>query len=347
VISDGVVGTTSNATSAEYDDEICKIAVGAGNTLDDVTIAEEATVGAVTGEVTSSDGTIPEVTIVVAGRGKDAFTGAESSTASKVTDDTMDAGTLPAEQASAGESGLELPRNGGEDILAADERERGCIAPLRSRPVASGRLVQHLGSWLLMSLAQHHGLHEEAERVAGGEATRVALDATLAALAIGERTVEGVRRLATSSAPLLLRCDHTPTANAVRRRLHEIADDHGAVLMARVGERYLEAMRSTANEPAVFYVDNHLRTYTGKEVVRKGWRMQDKRVLPGASDYYVHDEDGRPVFRIDTPSHDSLCQWLMPIVARLRAGLGAKERGTSSAGVRSCRRVSGRDGRAA
>jgi hypothetical protein len=96
--------------------------------------------------------------------------------------------------------------------------------------------------------------------------------------------------------------------------------------MARIGERYLDAARAESNEPAVFYVDNHMRKYTGQEVVRYGWRMQDKRAMPGASDYYVHDEDGRPVFRIDTPSHDSLCQWLMPIVTRLRAGLGAEER---------------------
>jgi hypothetical protein len=221
---------------------------------------------------------------------------------------------------------LELPEAGADHALASDERERGPVAPLRSRPAASGRLVQHVGSWLLMALAHHHGLHEEAEQLGGGDATRIAMDAALAALAIGERTVEGVRRLATSTAPLLLRCDHTPTASAVRRRLHAFADEHGPVLMARIGERYLDAARAEANEPAVFYVDNHLRTYTGQEVVRRGWRMQDKRVLPGASDYYVHDEAGRPVFRIDTPSHDSLCQWLMPIVTRLRAGLGAEER---------------------
>lgn len=321
-ISDEAVSTTSNATSVEYDDEVCEIAVSASHVLDDVMTGEEATAGEVSADVTSSDGTIPEVTIVVAGRSKEALTGDESSTASE---DALDAGTPLAEQTCADKSGLELATAGPEDMLAADERESGPVAPLRSRPVASGRLVQHLGSWLLMSLAARHGLHEEAERVAGGDATRIALDATLAALAIGERTVEGVRRLATSSAPLLLRCDHTPTANAVRRRLHVIAKDHGATLMTRVGERYLEAVRATANERAVFYVDNHLRPYTGKEVVRKGWRMQDKRVLPGASDYYVHDEDGRPVFRIDTPSHDSLCQWLMPIAARLRAGLGAEE----------------------
>jgi hypothetical protein len=221
---------------------------------------------------------------------------------------------------------LEPPAAGTNGALAGDERARGPVTPLRSRPVASGRLVQHVGSWLLMALAQQHGLHQEAARLAGGDATRIAIDATLAALAIGERTVEGVRRLQTSTAPQLLRCDHTPTANSVRRRLHAFANEHGAALMARIGERYLDAARAAANEPAVFYVDNHLRRYTGQAVVRKGWRMQDKRVLPGASDYYVHDEDGRPVFRIDTPSHDSLCQWLMPIVTRLRAGLGAEER---------------------
>ena len=203
--------------------------------------------------------------------------------------------------------------------------ERGPVTALRSRPVASGGLVQHVGSWLLLALAQQHGLYEVAERLAGGESMRIPLDATLAALAIGERTVEGIRRLATQTAPLLLRCDHTPTANTVRRHLHAFANEHGATLMANVGERYLERARATGNERAVFYVDNHMRTYTGQEVVRRGWRMQDKRVLPGASDYYVHDEDGRPVFRIDTPSHDSLCQWLMPIVIRLREGLGAEE----------------------
>jgi hypothetical protein len=212
--------------------------------------------------------------------------------------------------------------------VASDELQRGPVAPLRSRPVASGRLVQHVGSWLLIALAQQHGLHREAERLAGddGDATRIALDAVLAALAIGERTVEGVRRLATSTAPVLLRCDHTPTASAVRRHLHSFADEHGVRLMVRLGERYLEAARTEANEPAVFYVDNHLRMYTGKEVVRRGWRMQDKRAVPGTSDYYVHDEGGRPVFRIDTPSHESLCHWLMPIATRLREGLGMEER---------------------
>ncbi|HLN93463.1 MAG TPA: hypothetical protein VK389_06345, partial [Thermoanaerobaculia bacterium] len=283
--------------------------VGAANT--EGSIAEPAIVGDVVAE---------GITNVITEDG--------GATASVLADDVMATDALVTELTAASDD-LERPEAGAAHVLAGEEHERGPVAPLRSRPVAGGRLVQHVGSWLLMALAQHHGLHQEAERLAGGDATRIAIDATLAALAIGERTVEGVRRLATSTAPLLLRCGHMPSASNVRRRLHAFADEHGPALMARIGERYLDAVRAEANQPAVFYVDNHMRKYMGQEVVRYGWRMQDKRAMPGASDYYVHDEGGRPVFRIDTPSHDSLCQWLMPlmpIVTRLRDGLGAEER---------------------
>jgi hypothetical protein len=54
--------------------------------------------------------------------------------------------------------------------------------------------------------------------------------------------------------------------------------------------------------------------------------MQDKRVRPGITDYYVHDEDGRPLFRVDVTSHGSLTQWLAPIAALLRRVVGQDER---------------------
>lgn len=85
---------------------------------------------------------------------------------------------------------------------------------------------------------------------------------------------------------------------------------------------YLQVARAeAATEGPVFYVDNHMRPYTGKHVVRKGWRMQDKRVRPGASDYYVHDEDGRPVGRLTAPHHGSLTDFLSPLCTTLRLAL--------------------------
>lgn len=291
-------------------------------TTEDVLVVEPSV------DAMKSDGATVELAGEVVQDEAEAATADTKIAIANVRADESDGDTRVTESIAAADSFSELdpPEAGANHALANDERERGPIAPLRSRPVASGRLVQHVGSWLMMALAHQHGLHEEAERLGGDDAMRIAMDAVLAALAIGERTVEGVRRLATSTASLLLRCDHTPTANTIRRRLHAFADEHGPMLMARVGARYLDATRAEANEPAVFLVDNHLRTYTGQEVVRRGWRMQDKRAVPGASDYYVHDDTGRPVFRIDTPSHDSLCQWLMPIATRLREGLGPEER---------------------
>jgi hypothetical protein len=313
------VATTSG--SGEVDDAV----IDAGDTNAECVAAVDPIVGAM-----KADETIGELTSDVVAEGTTEASGDDGSAVASVNADNSVAADEPTTELTTAAAvvldELELPEAGGDRALANDERERGPVPPLRSRPVASGRLVQHVGSWLLIALAHQHGLYEEAERLDGGDATRIAMDAALAALAIGERTVEGVRRLATSTAPLLLRCDHTPTANAIRRRLHAFAEEHGPELMTRIGKRYLDAARAEANEPAVFYIDNHLRKYTGQEVVRRGWRMQDKRVLPGASDYYVHDQGGRPVFRIDTPSHDSLCQWLMPIVMRLREGLGAEER---------------------
>jgi hypothetical protein len=85
-------------------------------------------------------------------------------------------------------------------------------------------------------------------------------------------------------------------------------------------------MASEQTGLSVFYIDNHLRPYTGQQVIRKGWRMQDKRARPGISDYYVHDEDGRPVLRIDVPSHDSLTVWLTPTGELLQEAVGPEHR---------------------
>lgn len=216
---------------------------------------------------------------------------------------------------------------GADDGGAADEGRT--ITPMVAQPIVRSPLVQHLGSWLMIALAHQHGLHDaaRASRPGGGDSVRISLDAVIAALVIGEPTVEGVRRLATPTAPQLLRVGHTPTASGVRRRLWWLGEDGGAAtLHTQMAARYMQEARAGDAGPAVFYVDNHMRPYTGKHTVRRGWRMQDRRVRPGTSDYYVHDEDGRPIFRVAVPAHDSLSAWLLPVAQRLREGLGEDAR---------------------
>ena len=55
---------------------------------------------------------------------------------------------------------------------------------------------------------------------------------------------------------------------------------------------------------------------------RPGLLDQDKRAVPGTTDYYCHDEEGRPLWQVSTTSHDSLCAWLMPVVDFAHLSLG-------------------------
>ncbi len=150
---------------------------------------------------------------------------------------------------------------------------------------------------------------------------RAAIDATAISLGLGEGSVEGVRRIATPTVETLLRHAGGVAASWVRRVLHDFADASAKPFAEAMARRLLS--RAGAGEDRVFlYVDNHMRPYTGEHVIRKGWRMQDKRAVPGTTDYYVHDEEGCPLYRMSTTSHDSLCAWLMPVVEFARLSLG-------------------------
>src|SRR5882757_1779421 len=233
--------------------------------------------------------------------------------------------------ADEGEATNAMSAEAGAETHATSDENDSEIVPMTAAPVRGGQMVQHVGCWMLLALANELGLHDDACRTFAQEnhdGLRIALDAVICALAIYQRCIEGVRRLATPTGPTLLRAERVPSASGVRKlfgRLLSETEIGGALLDARVTTRLIAAAHADEG-PAVFYVDGHMRRYTGKQVVRKGWRMQDRRVLPGSTDYYVHDEDGRPVFRVPVTSHDSLTAWLQPIARRLRDGLGDDER---------------------
>ncbi len=74
--------------------------------------------------------------------------------------------------------------------------------------VRGGAFVQHVGTWLLIAMLARLGLYRVAYRAAGArvqeETVRLTLDAVVATFAVGEPALEGVRRLRTPTASLLL-----------------------------------------------------------------------------------------------------------------------------------------------
>ena len=208
----------------------------------------------------------------------------------------------------------------------------GASSAVQPQPVTSGRWVQYVGTWLLLGMLERQGLHE-ASRAACADTRlhdplRIATDAFVCALAIGEGCVEGVRRVMTASGSALLRANRTPSATWVRRTWGSFAADHGATrLHLAMARRYVcQAHAETERDVVVFYIDNHLRPYTGHHTIRKGWRMQDKRVRPGVTDAYVHDEVGNPVLRVADAANGSLTTWLPPIAKLLRDMVGPEPR---------------------
>lgn len=190
---------------------------------------------------------------------------------------------------------------------------------------SQGRVVQHAGAWIMLGMLQAMGLYAIAKEACRSAvslvALRLALDAAAIALSIGQRCVEGVRRLATPSAALLLRARGAISPNWARQVLKLFAVEGSAALHLAMGRRHVHAALRE-DQRVVLYADNHMRRYTGKHTLRKGWRMQDKRACPGVTDYYVHDELGRPLFRIDDPGHQSLTTWLRPIAQFVCSVLG-------------------------
>jgi hypothetical protein len=199
-----------------------------------------------------------------------------------------------------------------------------------------GRRVQHLGAWIMLAVLNAMGLYamveqlrvktereqrKDGKRYLDAQTLRVVIDAVVVALCIGKRCVEGVRWLNTPSGPTLLRRVRTISASWCRRTLSRFGSCSALELHWKQGKSLMHSAVGD-DERAVFYIDNHVRPYTGKHTVRKVWRMQDKKARPGVSDFYVHDEAGRPLVRLDDPSHGSLTDWLLPTGQLLRTALG-------------------------
>ena len=214
------------------------------------------------------------------------------------------------------------PEAAEEEAELAAEQVRSEMSLEEAAGNISGQTVQHAGTWIMLGMLHALGLYAVAKDACGGSvpqvALRVALDAVAIALSLGQRCVEGVRRQATPCVALLLRSKGATSASWTRRVLKCFAKQGSATLHLEMARSYLQRARREDGR-VVLYVDNHLRPYTGKHTVRKGWRMQDKRARPGVSDYYVHDEEGRPLFRVEVPSHDSLTTWLRPVAGFARS----------------------------
>jgi hypothetical protein len=214
-----------------------------------------------------------------------------------------------------------------EDEPSAPEERKGSQALIEERLPRSRRGVANLGAWLLIALTGQKGLYAEAlalqAKTVAGRPLRVALDALVMALAIGQMTVEGVRRLAARSAGASMLATRGPSATWVRRVLGGFAKA-SETLHQRLSATWIHEAYASREEgrATVFYADNHTREYTGKHRLTWHWKMQLKRAVRGVTGYWLHDVDGRPVTWAAALQQGSLVEYLPHLAQRLRGVLG-------------------------
>lgn len=116
----------------------------------------------------------------------------------------------------------------------------------------------------------------------------------------------------------LLGLDRVPEVKTLRRRLREIADRKKADEFMRWFARHL----AEADPDAVgfLYVDGHTRIYHGKRKVSKAYSTRKRLALPAATDFWVHDANGQPIFVVTGEVSQSLTQQLLPIIEELKKG---------------------------
>lgn len=228
---------------------------------------------------------------------------------------------------SAHRAGAPLRENAPE---TADIERTGAKACIEESVPRSRRSVQHLGAWLLVAMVKSLGLHENARTLLSPKSrrpVRVALDALISALAIGEGCVEGVRRLATRTCAILLLSSAAPSATWIRRTLGSVAGTAEG-FHERFAANLIRAAHAEAEpgRPVVFYIDNHTREYTGEQELSWHWKMQDDRAVPGVTDYWIHDAHGSPIAPVTAFQQGSLVAYLPRCAALIRGALGKQPR---------------------
>jgi len=222
-----------------------------------------------------------------------------------------------------GSAEFELREDAAETAEPEQQRSETSISEVLPR---SGRNVQHAGSLLLIAMVAELGLYRKAHELlaASKRPLKLALSALIAALAIGEGCVEGVRRLASRASTVLLMASAMPSATWVRRALGAVAGKSNGFHTAFAADLIRRACEATsAALPVVFYVDNHTRGYTGKHELSWHFKMQLKRAVPGVTDYWIHDVRGRPIAPVTAFQQGAMTQFLSQCAQYIRNVLGA------------------------
>ena len=184
---------------------------------------------------------------------------------------------------------------------------------------------RYLGAALYYPALQALGLLEAARdcfRLPNSEVFGVrAITLTLFYLNLfGKTTVEAAKHLRRWEFGPLVGSGRAPAVKTLRRKLAELvaqaqASRFGEILSRRWVEQGMIAT-------AYLYVDGHMKLYTGKRKLAEIWNSQRRMPLPGVLNYFVNDQQGRPLLFITEEANATLAKAMPRIIEAIREVLG-------------------------
>lgn len=211
------------------------------------------------------------------------------------------------ESSATGATGLRTP----EPAVVVPEQSRG----------------GYLGAALYYPALQALGLLEAARecfRLPNSELFGVrAITLTLFYLSLfGKTTVEAAKHLRRWEFGPLVGSGRAPAVKTLRRKLAELVKQAQASRFAELLSRHWVEQGFIAT--AYLYVDGHMKIYTGKRKLAEIWNSQRRMPLPGVLNYFVNDQQGRPLLFVTEEANARLRNAMPRIIAAIREVLGER-----------------------
>ena len=219
----------------------------------------------------------------------------------------------------------------GAKLVAPEAEPESVEVPAADAPVAAPAAVpessrgRYLGGALYFPALESMGLLEAARecfRLPNSELFGVrAVMLTLFYLTLlGKTTVEAAKHLSRWEFGPLIGVVRAPAVKTLRRKLAELvaqaqATHFGELLSRRWVEQGVLAT-------AFLYVDGHMKLYTGKRKLAEVWNSQRRMPLPGVLNYFVNDQQGRPLLFVTEEANARLANVMPRMVKAIREVLG-------------------------
>ncbi len=138
----------------------------------------------------------------------------------------------------------------------------------------------------------------------------------------GKTTVEAAKHLRRWEFGPLVGSGRAPAVKTLRRKLAELVKQAQASRFAELLSRHWVEQGFIAT--AYLYVDGHMKIYTGKRKLAEIWNSQRRMPLPGVLNYFVNDQQGRPLLFVTEEANARLRNAMPRIIAAIREVLGER-----------------------